>query len=132
MNTVLFIIIKGVIDGIKADEDPAVGGHFLCLQRNGQEEQHRRSIPLLRVLRAARRGLLLAGLQGALEGHWAVAGSEEDGEGEEPEGGEAPVQLVLDPATAGSVGLMQDHPNIVKMYEMFEDGSHYYMVTEYL
>lgn len=27
---------------------------------------------------------------------------------------------------------MQDHPNIVKMYEMFEDGSHYYMVTEYL
>lgn len=25
-----------------------------------------------------------------------------------------------------------DHPNIVKMFEMFEDGTHNYIVTEYL
>lgn len=76
--------------------------------------------------------MLLSSFQGKVAGNWAMAGHKEDVEGQEPQNRTSFEQLVLNPEVDGKLSLTQDHPNIVKMYEMFEDNSHYYMVTEYL
>ncbi len=63
--------------------------------------------------------MLLIGIQSSIDFNWIVAGTEEDGEREGSEGEPAPYQRILDFAADGKLIFTKDHPNIVKMYEMF-------------
>jgi serine/threonine protein kinase len=75
---------------------------------------------------------LLTGFQSSFTRHRPTAGSQEDGEGQKFKGESSSQQRIRYFKAVGKLCVTQDHPNIVKMYEMFEDSTHYYIVTEYL
>jgi serine/threonine protein kinase len=54
------------------------------------------------------------------------AGGQAEGEGDICAAGER----VQHPAGTGRLGGIQDHPNIIKIFGMYEDAKNYYIVSE--